>query len=270
MGELFSDSHVQAIAQALGDTNGGLSGTELAELFRQCGFPDDFAGETKWRRLHKTLWNAQCHYQNRGPILGFIRKAMRPERHLRNPSRFEEMRHGLNIALAFCGLAVEVDGTLTNADRVRTIPEAERRARVLRSTLESRGVHADILIFCRAELLVDDYFHAVLEATKSIAAKLRTRTGLDSDGADLVDKVLGGRVPLLAVNTLATKSERSEQTGFISLLKGIFGMFRNPTAHEPRVHWFLDEADAQDLMALLSLVHRRIDAARPNTFGGTL
>ncbi len=270
MSETFTDSQVQAIARVLGDTETGLTGTEIAELFHHCQFPDAFAGETKWRRLHKTLWNAQCEYQDRRPVLGFIRKAMRPERHLRDPGRFEEMRRRLNVALAFCGLALEADGALAFAERARTIPEAERRARDLRATLEERGVHADVLAFCRAELLADDYFHAVLEATKSVAAKLRVRTGLGLDGSELFDAALAGRTPLLALSPLKTKSERSEQIGFVHLLKGVFGMFRNPTAHEVRVHWKLDEADAQDLMALLSLVHRRIDAAQPNTFGGTL
>jgi len=31
--------------------------------------------------------------------------------------------------------------------------------------------------------------------------------------------------------------ERSEQTGLATLLKGLFGTFRNPTAHAPKVVW---------------------------------
>lgn len=36
----------------------------------------------------------------------------------------------------------------------------------------------------------------------------------------------------------------------------------NPTAHAPRIHWALDKADAEDLLTLVSLIHRRLDAAR--------
>ena len=35
-------------------------------------------------------------------------------------------------------------------------------------------------------------FHAVLEASKSVAEKLRQKSGLTSDGADLVDAALAG------------------------------------------------------------------------------
>ncbi|WP_373563413.1 TIGR02391 family protein [Pigmentiphaga litoralis] len=66
--------------------------------------------------------------------------------------------------------------------------------------LQGRNVHPDVLRFCRAELLADNYFHAVQEAVKSVADKMRTRTGLTDDGAALVDRVLGGEPPLLSIN----------------------------------------------------------------------
>ena len=52
------------------------------------------------------------------------------------------------------------------------------------------SVHADVLRFCRAELVADNYFHAVLEVTKSIADELRAKSGLTDDGAKLVDAAL--------------------------------------------------------------------------------
>ena len=122
--------------------------------------------------------------------------------------------------------------------------------------------HADVLRFCRAELVADNYFHAVLEATKSIADKLRAKSGLTEDGAKLVDATLCGSAPRVAINDLLTDSQRSEQSGFANLVKGTFGMFRNPTAHEARVLWAMSKEDAEDLLSLASLIHRRLDAAR--------
>ena len=40
--------------------------------------------------------------------------------------------------------------------------------------------------------------------------------------------------PRLAFNTLRIETERSEQKGLINLFKGLFGTFRNVTAHAPR------------------------------------
>jgi uncharacterized protein (TIGR02391 family) len=171
------------------------------------------------------------------------------------------MRTNLNRALAFIGMAVNIDGTLVAAHQVRTLSEAQRRAQELRADLTAREVHPDVLIFCREELLADNYFHAVLEATKSVADKLRARTSLTDDGAVLVDKALAGDIPALAINSLASENEKSEQRGFANLVKGTFGMFRNPTAHAARIHWKMEKKDAEDLLSVLSLIHRRIDLA---------
>lgn len=168
---------------------------------------------TKRHRLHNAFADSQNKRGDRGAILKFLRQAMKPERYLAAPHRFEPLRANVNAALAFVGLAFDEGGTLGTAEAVTTLPEAERRARELRADLELRGVHPDVLRFCRSELLVDNYFHATLEAVKSIGDKLRTRTGLQDDGATLVDRSLGGDQPMLAINTLATKSERDEQKG---------------------------------------------------------
>ena len=63
---------------------------------------------------------------------------------------------------------------------------------------------------------------------KSVADKIRSRTGLTDDGATLVDRVLGGNPPLLAINSYVSASELSEHRGFANLVRGTFGMFRNP------------------------------------------
>jgi uncharacterized protein (TIGR02391 family) len=54
---------------------------------------------------------------------------------------------------------------------------------------------------------------------------------------------------------------RKVQKGFANLLRGTFGMFRNPTAHEARLHWTMGKDDAEDLLSLVSLIQRRLDAA---------
>lgn len=68
---------------------------------------------------------------------------------------------------------------------------------------------------------------------------------------------------MLAINSLSTESQKSEQRGFVNLLKGTFGMFRSTTAHEARILWAINKADAEDLLSLASPIHRRLDAAIP-------
>lgn len=257
----FQQAQVEAIANALGDTTNGLTGSEIGHLLATCKITDIDPTLTKRHRLHNAFAADQNHRRNRTHILGFIRHAMKPERFIQCPDRFEPMRAHLNQAIAFAGLAVDATGTLTAVEQARTLSDAQRRAQALRTDLISRGVHPDVLRFCRAELLADNYFHAVLEAVKSVADKLRARTGLTDDGATLVDRVLAGNPPMLAINPLKNDSETSEQKGFANLVRGTFGMFRNPTAHEARLNWPMTKDDAEDLLSLVSLIHRRLDAA---------
>jgi uncharacterized protein (TIGR02391 family) len=173
----------------------------------------------------------------------------------------ETLRARLNHALLFSGRALQEDGVLVEVTKVSTITAAQRRSNELKAALIKRDAHPDVLAFCAAELLADNFFHAVLEATKSVAAKLRAKSGLTNDGALLVDGALSGDNPKLVVNAFTSDSEKSEQRGFATLLKGVFGMFRNPTAHEARVHWPMSAEDAADLMSTVSLIHRRLDRA---------
>ena len=87
---------------------------------------------------------------------------------------------------AFSGVAVSFSGELSSVTKAETTTEAGRRAD-------------------------EHYFHAVLEATKSIADKLQTKSGLSDDGAKLVDATLCGSSPRMAINDLLTESLRSGQ-----------------------------------------------------------
>ncbi len=265
MPKVFTQSQLQAIADALGDTSEGLTGSEIGHLLATNKMSDPSSEMTKRHRLYNAFAHSQNARQDRLGILAFIRKSMRPELYARSPERYEPMRANLNRALAFAGLAVKASGELDEVEQARTLTEAQRRAAELRTDLEIRKVHPDVLRFCREELLVNNYFHAVLEAAKSVADKLRARSGLTDDGAALVDRALGGDSPIVAINALSTESEKSEQRGFANLAKGTFGMFRNTTAHAPKINWVLNREDAEEVLTLLSMIHKRLDAARVRT-----
>lgn len=261
MEHVFSQSDLEAIAKALGDTSEGLTGTEIGHLLSSLSMADPTPTLTKWQRLHNAFVERQNYSKNRRAILEFIRQAMKPARYTKNRHQFEPRRSNLNLALSFSGLAVDATGKIISVTKANTLTEASRRAEELQADLRTRGVHPDVLRFCRAELVADNYFHAVLEATKSIAEKLRSKTGLTDDGGELVDKALAGNSPLISINPLSSKSEKSEQSGFANLVKGTFGMFRNTTAHEARILWDMQKEDAEDLLTLASLIHRRLDDA---------
>src|SRR5205823_266247 len=98
--------------------------------------------------------------------------------------------------------------------------------------------------------------------TKSVADKIRTLTGLTDDGAELIDLSFSIKSHIVLINELKNETEESEHKRFANLLKGYFGMFRNTTAHIPKIKWEVNEQDALDIMSMASLFHRRLDNAR--------
>jgi uncharacterized protein (TIGR02391 family) len=180
-----------------------------------------------------------------------------------SPSVFHARRHRLNSVLTLCGMSLGEDGQIRRSDTARTIDHALERANRLHAALVQRAVHADVLRFCNAEILQENYFHAVFEAMKSITAKIRRLSGLTKDGAGLVHDAFGQKYvrPLLAINPLLSETRRGEQNGFVNLLKGLYGTIRNPLAHDPKVEWDMGEQDALDILTTISLVHRKLDQA---------
>ncbi|BAS26827.1 TIGR02391 family protein [Limnochorda pilosa] len=260
----FAEANLEQVCNVLGDTNTGLTGSEIGRYLQECGIADPHPGMTKRIRLYEALVARQRRDQCANNVCAFIQRVMNPVLYVQSPDYFKMKQAELNRILSFEGLRLTDQGTLQTVPRARTISEAEAAADQLRRKLRDRGVHPDVLQFCRAELVEGNYFHAVLEAAKSVAQKIRDKSGLASDGAELVDEAFGmGKklYPVIAFNSLRTDPERSEHTGLMNLMKGFFGAFRNPTAHAPRITWKMTEQDALDMMTVASLLHRRLDDA---------
>ena len=254
---------LESICKILGDTNNGISGTEISKYLAETSIKDPQLNSTKWKRLYDALSTKQSEDRCSNNILAFIKYVLRPSRHIHRKEWFKNIRTELNYVLSFEGFELTESGDIRETDKVKTFSEAEERAQNLRKTLLDRKIHSDILTFCNAELLVDNYFHAVFEATKSIAEKIRIKTNLTADGSELVDQAFSykGKIPYLALNNLTTESHESEQKGFMNLLKGVFGTFRNTTAHAPKITWEVNEQDALDTLSMISLIHRKLDKA---------
>ena len=246
----------------LADTERGLSGTQIERLLQEIEIADTSPGMTKWKRLFNALAGAQNQHQVGNHLIMFINRAMNPVNYAREPATYAWRRDELNVVLAFSGFYVREDGKVAHADKATTLDAARARAGRLKAALESRVVHAEVLNYCRAELLDENYFHAVFEATKGIAERIRLLSGLSGDGADLVNKAFAGQQPALALGSLTTESEKSEQKGFANLLIGVFGAVRNPLAHAPKTNWPMSEQDALDILTLVSLIHRKLDGVQ--------
>ncbi|WP_321958954.1 TIGR02391 family protein [Paraburkholderia tropica] len=262
---LFSSQNLEAACRVLADTERGLSGTQIERLLQEIEIADPSPGMTKWKRLFNAMAGAQNQHQVGNHLIMFINRAMNPVNYARDAAAFAWRRDELNVVLAFSGFYVREDGKVGYADKATTLEAARARAGRLKAALESRAVHEEVLNYCRVELLDENYFHAVFEATKGVAERIRQLSGLSGDGADLVNRAFSGQQPVLALGPLSTESEKSEQKGFAHLLIGLFGAVRNPLAHAPKANWPMSEQDALDILTMISLIHRKLDLAQKIT-----
>lgn len=256
----------QEIAEVLAATDTGLTGREIGNLLARLKMTDPQPTATKRDRL--TAAFVDRHNKDGGDpkrIITFIVRAMEPVKYRERPEPFTLRQDRLNERLAFVGLRVRDDGQVARGAQVTNLDEAARVATSIRDELRRRKAHPEVLRYCSVEVLKKAHFHACLEATKSILDRLRTLAGQAGDGSALVDAALAlGQtgVPRVAINSLATQTERDEQSGLANLVKGMVGLYRNPTAHDPRLNRSINDDELLEVLNLVSMVHRRLDDAR--------
>jgi uncharacterized protein (TIGR02391 family) len=263
---MWSPGVVEAVCKVLASTDWpGLSGSEIGRLLVMRGVEDVAHGASKWQRLHAALQTRQQKDRASNCLIRFITDAMEPSRYVGDPGRFSALRDSLTEALALVGLRITERGEVSTAKRAATLDEVAKLAGRLHTELTRRGVHKEVLAYCNEELIRKSLFHAVFEAVKGLAARLRAMSGSGLDGSDLISYCFGDRSgrPVVRINRYVSETDQSEHKGFANLLRGIFGTFRNPPAHAARAasEWTITEADALDLFAMLSFIHRRLDNA---------
>lgn len=259
----FSIATVESVAKAVGDL---YSGSELTRMLAEVRLKDALGeGMTKWKRLAAAMANQQARQGDGRPVVALINAAMAPDRTLSRRAAASIARDKLNRVLSLSGYHVTDQGKVGITTRTTTESEAAARSERLHTLLSERGGHSDVLGYCRPELLRTDFYEAVFESIKGLGHRLRAMGGKDEDGPRLVESVLEGTDPMLLLNDRANQSQRDEQRGVALLMKGLFAAFRNPQAHEPRIVWSMSEQDALDVLGTLSMIHRRLDGAKPRT-----
>lgn len=257
--EKLDEDTLQEVCNILGDEC--LTGSEIGKIFEKLDIPDPEPDKTKRYRLSEGLNEKQDSDGTGTCVFQFIERALNPVKYTDCPQKYDLKRGKINKILSFKGYELTEEGKITKSEQASTLKDAVKRANALEDELKGRGVHQDVLNFCQAELLKEDYFYMVFEANKSVADKIRRMTGLTEDGRKLFDKALSTKNPMLKINPLETESDMSEQKGFSNFLTGVWGMFRNVTAHESKINMKMEKQDALDALTMISYAHRRLDEA---------
>ncbi len=188
----FPEGQIEALALFLGKCG---SGSDITRVLNSCKLTDNSGESTKWRRLYHIFLEEQKQHKCANQIINFIKCFLIPARFVGRSEDFENHRKELNAILAFSGLEFGKDGEFRKCQTVHTLDEAEARVRTIESKFQGRIIHPEVLKYCRAELLQDNYFHAVFEATKGLAQRIRNISNVNLDGAALIDRVFPLNVP---------------------------------------------------------------------------
>ena len=260
----FRLSTLETLCGIIGDTNDGLTGSELHRLILQAQMEDVSYNDTflaKRKKLYNAFANEINTHHCSNNIIVFLQLVLDPARYIGKSDLFETRRQAVNNQLAFEGIEIDETGkAVVLKEKASRLQDVELRVKGLHNKLEQRQSHPAIFAYCRAELIAENYFHAVMEANKGLFQRIRDLSGVNADGIRLIEQVFSS-TPIVIINNFITQSEKDEHTGFCNLLKGLCSMFRNPLAHEPKVEWPISEQDALEILGIISYCHRRLDNA---------
>lgn len=253
----FDDITLRNLSDAIG---GMLTHTEITEYFANSNI-QEYGGSNKTDRLYYAFGFRQKQDRCGNNVLAFVQKLLTPKRY-KDEEKFENDRSIINEILSYEGIAINERGEIIYITKAKTISEAKERSFKLKRKAQGITIHSDILPFCDEEWLKEDYFHAILEMTKSVAEKMRQKSGLSLDGSELVDACFGlgkEKKPLMAFNRLENPSEESEHKGFSNFIKGFFSMYRNPKAHTPRMTEETQLSTMIEVLVVASIIHNKLD-----------
>lgn len=134
------------------------------------------------------------------------------------------------------GLARRLAGELAEYARPRSsespeAPESLAPADGLLAEFDRRVGDSDLREATRSRFVSTHYADAVEAGVKALNNCVRSRTGRTEDGDSLMTVAFSPKTPLLRVNAGRSKSDESEQRGFMHLCQGVVGAWRNPRAH---------------------------------------
>lgn len=254
----FDDITLRNLSDLVSDM---LTHRKITEHFSSLGFTESNEGTNKTDRIYYTLKTRQKQDDCGNNILSFVVKLLNPKRY-NDEKEFETDRAKINEKLLYEGIEINERGEPNIVSKAKTISEAKERSLKIKNKIHGIGIHPEIIPYCEEEWLKENYFHAILEITKSVAERLRQKSQYKSDGAELIDDCFGlgkEKKPMLAFNMLQSPSDESEHKGFTNFCKGFFSMYRNPKAHNPKMLEETQLAEMTEVLVVATIIHNKLD-----------
>jgi uncharacterized protein (TIGR02391 family) len=114
---------------------------------------------------------------------------------------------------------------------------------------------------CKQLFAQGNYFHAVFEACKVYNKAVQTKSKSTIDGEKLMMNVYSWEKGVLKLTPCISDTDKNVQDGVKFLSAGLMRAMRNPTAHEPALHWPIEKQDCLDMLSFISFLFRQLDKA---------
>lgn len=257
-------SVIENVCRILGELT---SGSKITNMFAALDFFDSDTVKygkpvtTKWKRLNETIIRECKQHKSAQPFFKTIEFIMKPINFVNSQEAWNYNSRAINSNLIFYGYELTNSGKIIVTDSVETVEEAQRRLRSFQDKLNMYEIHPNVMLFCKEELFQNNYFHAILEASKGVLQRVRDLSELELDGMKLIHQSLSSKNPIILIkgNMLTNDTDRSLYNGFKNLLETIVSLYRNPNAHTPKLFDITLETDAITAFNMMSLAHRILD-----------
>ncbi len=165
-----------------------------------------------------------------------------------------------NLLVKFCRQITPV----THRDKLQLILEvglgpAASAEKDAHGEFITRGFHPEVIEHCKRLFAQGNYFHAVFEACKVYNKQVQQKSQNSSDGANLMLEVWGCEKGTLKITPCQSDTDKNVQDGVKFLSAGLMRAIRNPTSHEPALHWPIEKQDCLDMLSFISFLFRQLD-----------
>lgn len=255
---------IREVSKILGELT---TGSKITYLFKKNKWRDyytetgDKTLSTKWKRINDTVIFEMDKSNSTKPFITLIEDIMKLFEFRNKVDLWNDSLKNINEIIVFCGLELLSNGKVITVKPVNTLEEVANRTNNLYEKLNEYNVHLKVIKYCKQELLQENYFHAILEASKGILQRIRDLNLSSKDGNTLINDSFNLKNPSILIkgNLISNDTEKSQYQGLKSLLNTICYLYRNPTAHSPKMYDDRSEGDAIQALLLISMAHSHLD-----------
>lgn len=238
-----------------------ITGSQISKMLDILHLPIGNTVQTKWRRLSEILISACNQQKSLRPLFDSIEYVCLPSKYLDSPNEWSNLIRNINKILIFKGFEINDSGKVIKTQKVTSFKAAQLRLNSLNGRLADLDIHPLVLKYCTAELLDENYFHSILEASKGIFYRIREMSGSTLDSGKLIEACFNKNNPIIIINNnkLQSDDEVSAYQGLKHLLLSISQLYRNTNAHSAKLYNPNDLNDAVIALTIMSLAHNLLD-----------